>query len=108
MEYSGKYTVQIVTIIDDREVCCSKPVALIVKMGSATLTLNADSTTLFAKLADQFEIFDYGNGRYAIGFKDSEIPAKITGVNLPLEVWLDGNGTAKANASVNVKISIIP
>ena len=88
--------------------------ALKLKMGSAKLTVNTDSTTLFAndkhsrvnisfasadstlnkvakvtldpKLANQFELFDYGNGQYAIGFKDGNVPAKLTSANISLNV----------------------
>lgn len=110
--------------------------SLKLKMGSAKLTANTDNTALFAKdknsrisisfvsadtalnavanvqikdaaLKEQFEIFDYGNGQYAIGFKDGKVPPKVTSVNLPLEIWLDGNETSKANASVKIKINLV-
>ena len=76
--------------------------------------MDADSTlngvtkvTLDPKLASQYELIDYENGRYAIGFKDGAVPAKLTSANISLNVWLEGNETAKANASVKVKLSII-
>ena len=137
LDHSFKYQVKLITSINGAVIAESKPAALPVKQGSAKLTLNADSTTLFAKdkhsridislgsadstlnkiarveikdakLKEQFAIFDYGNGQYALGFKEGKIPAKLTSVNIPLEVWLEGNETAKSNASLKVKISIVP
>jgi hypothetical protein len=135
LDHNGKYTVKLTADFGNGIAAEAKAV-LKLKMGSAKLTLNAGNATLFArdkysrmevsfvssdntlnkiarveitdaKLKEQFEIFDYGNGQYAIGFKDGKVPAKVTNVNLPLEVWLEGNVTAKSNASAKVKISIV-
>ncbi len=135
LDHSQKYTATLTATFANGTTATASG-ALKMKMGSAKLTLKADSTVLFAndknsrvnvsfasidntlngvakveldpKLANQFELFDYGNGQYAIGFKDGKVPAKLTNVNLPLEVWLEGNVTAKSNASPKVKISIVP
>ena len=134
LDHSGKYTVTLTAAFAGGATATASA-ALKLKMGSAKLTLNAESTPLFAKdknsrvnisftsadtalngvakveldpkLQDQFEVFDYGNGQYAIGFKDGKVPNKSTSVNLTLNVWLEGNETAKANASVKVKVSIV-
>lgn len=136
LDHNGKYTAKLAVTFSNGATAEAIG-ALKAKMGSAKLTLNSDSTTLFAKdkhsridisfasadstlnkvarveikdakLKEQFEIFDYGNGRYAIGFKDGKVPAKVTNVNLLLEAWLEGNVTAKSNVSAKVKISIVP
>ncbi len=134
LDHSQKYTATLTATFANGTTATATG-ALKLKMGSAKLTLKADSTTLFAndkhsrvnisfasadttlnkvakvtldpKLANQFELFDYGNGQYAIGFKDGAVPAKLTSANIALNVWLEGNEAAKANASVKVKLSII-
>ena len=56
-----------------------------------------------------FELYEYGGGRFAIGFKDGVIApaaAKLKSVSIPINIWLDGNETAKPNTTVNVKINI--
>ena len=134
LDHSQKYTATLTATFANGETAVATG-ALKLKMGSAKLTLKADSMTMFAndkhsrvnvsfssadsalnevarveldpKLANQFELFDYGNGQYAIGFKDGTVPAKLTSANIALNVWLEGNETAKANASVKVKVSII-
>ena len=134
LDHTQKYTATLTATFTNGTTATATG-ALKLKMGSAKLTLRADSTTLFAndkhsrvnisfasadstlnkvakvtldpKLANQFELFDYGNGQYAIGFKDGIVPAKLTSANISLNIWLEGNETAKANASVKVKVSII-
>lgn len=134
LDHSQKYTV-VLTADFGSGITATATAALKLKMGSAKLTLNAGSTTLFAnnrnsrvnisftsadgtlnkmaraeldpKLQSQFELFDYGNGQYAIGFKEGAVPAKITSANISLNIWVEGNGSAKANASLKVKLSIV-
>ena len=62
-----------------------------------------------AKLADQFEIFDYGNGQYAIGFKDGNVDKSLIGktVTVTLNVFIEGNPSAKANAAVSIKLTVV-
>ena len=134
LDHSQKYTATLTATFANGETAVATG-DLKLKMGSVKLTLKADSTTLFAndkhsrvsisfasadttlnkvakvtldpKLANQFEIIDYKNGQYAIGFKDGNVPAKLTSANISLNVWLEGNEMAKANASLKVKLSII-
>jgi hypothetical protein len=54
-----------------------------------------------------FEVEDLGGGRYAIGYKDDQIAAKAKNGSVKLEVWLEGNNTAKANASVTVSVKVV-
>lgn len=139
LDHSGKYTVQVVTFIGGSKVCESKPIALSVKMGTAKLALTAEDTTLFAKdphdrlefridSADAalngvakveikdakykglFEVFDYGNGEFAIGFMDGNVDKSLIGrtVTVNLNIFLEGNETAKVNTTVKLKINILP
>ena len=134
LDHSQKYTVTLAATFANGETAKATG-ALKLKMGSAKLTMNIDSTTLFAqdkhsrvnisfasddstlnkvakveldsKLAGQFEIIDYKNGQYAIGFKAGNVPAKLTSANIALNIWLEGNETGKANTSVKVKLDIV-
>ena len=134
LDHTQKYTATLTATFANGTTATASG-SLKLKMGSAKLTVDADRTTLFAndkhsrvnisfasadstlnkvakvtldpKLANQFELFDYGNGQYAIGFKDGKVPAKLTSANIALNIWLEGNETTKANASVKVKLNII-
>ena len=61
-----------------------------------------------AKYQDTFEIIDYENGQFAIAFKDG-VPENLIGktVTLNLNIFIDGNQTAKANATAKVKLTIV-
>jgi hypothetical protein len=61
-----------------------------------------------AKNAELFEIFDYGNGRFAIGFKNGQPVRSAKPITLTLNIFLEGNTTAKPNATGKLKISIVP
>ena len=81
------------------------------RITSADLTLNgiAKAEIKDAKNAAMFELYEYGGGRFAIGFKDGVIApsaAKLRSVSIPINIWLDGNETAKPNTTVTVKINI--
>ena len=81
------------------------------RITSADLTLNgiAKAEIKDAKNAAMFELYEYGGGRFAIGFKDGVIAtsaAKLRGVSIPINIWLDGNETAKPNTTVTVRINI--
>ena len=58
-----------------------------------------------------FEVEDLGNGRYAIGYKDDQIAAKVKNGSAKLDVWLEGNDdtnpNAKPNASVTVSVKVV-
>ena len=119
----------------------SAPIALKVTAGSAKITAQAPGSTLYAvdknsradfrlipgdselnkilsvRLKNQsdrnlFELFDYGNGAYAIGFKNGEVDQSLmfgkTAISLPLEVILDGNGTPGASIAVPLKFQYAP
>ena len=69
------------------------------------VTIKSDKNKLDQKL----EIISYGNGRFAIAFKDGNVHKSLLGktVTINLNVWLEGNETAKVNASVKMKVSIV-
>lgn len=116
----------------------SKMISLNVRMGKAKLTVKTSDTILFAKdkydraqilfeakdtslnnvaritfmkaaQADQFEIIEYGDNQFAIGFKNANVDKNLVGksVTVALNVFIEGNQTAKANATANVKLTII-
>ena len=61
-----------------------------------------------AKYQDIFEVYDYENGTFGIGFK-GDVPKNLAGttVTLNLNVYLTGNISAKPNATVKVKLTIM-
>lgn len=138
LDHSAKYSVQMVTSINGSEICRSKMVAMTIKMGTAKLTATATDTVLFAKdihdrvlfwfestdatlnevarvefkddkQAAMFELIDYGDGAYAIGFKDGQVDKKLVGksVIVNLNVFIEGNETVKANATASVKLTVV-
>lgn len=138
LDHTRTYKVQLVTVLGDTVTAESKQLTLKVKMGSAKLTAAAEEATLFgkdkhdrldfsltswdetlneaglvtvkdAKYKDVFEIYDYGNGRFAIGFKDGKVDTKFLGktVTLTLNVILDGNESGKINTTVKLKLTVI-
>ena len=58
------------------------------------------------KLAQLYEVYSYGNGEFAIGFKNDTVGAGVKSGNVALEVYVDGNASAKSNASVTLKLNI--
>ena len=119
----------------------SAPVALKLTAGSAKITAQVSDSALYAadknsrvdfRLApagsglneilsvriknesdrNLFELFDYGSGNYAVGFRDGEVDKSLlfgkTSISLPLEVTLDGNGTPGAATGVTLKIRYVP
>ena len=107
-------------------------------MGSTKLTLDAEGNSLFAKdcrdrlefcfaakdsvlnevvrveikdakYQNAFEIHPYGNGQFAIGFKDDAVDSSLAGktITLNLNVWLEGNQTAKANTTAKLKLTVV-
>ena len=115
-----------------------KPVQLKITMGTAKLNLVAEDTTLFAKdkndraafritssddalngvaaveikdakYRELFDVIDYGNGNFAVGFREGKADESIIGksVTLNLNVFLEGNQSAKANATVKIKLTIV-
>lgn len=59
-----------------------------------------------AKMEALYEIHDYGNGQFAIGFKDGVVAPGVKTGNVALEIFFDGNDSIKPNASVNIKVQI--
>ena len=66
-----------------------------------------------AKYKDIFEVYDYGNGQFAIGFKDETVSSALIGkkasldVTLNLNVFIDGNESAKPNTTAKIKLTIV-
>ena len=61
-----------------------------------------------AKYRNTLEVIDYGNGKLAIAFMDG-ISETLIGktVTLNLNVFMEGNRTAKANTPAKVKLTIV-
>lgn len=141
LNHSLKYKVRLVTAFDKTKVE-SPLTAIPVTMGSAKLAVKSGDTTLFAKDKNDrvvfrfeskdaalnevvkveikdakykniFEILDYGNGEFAVAYKDSVVSDSLTGkkatktVTLKLNVCLDGNESAKANTTVKLKLTVV-
>lgn len=141
LDHSLKYKVKLVATFGSTTVE-SAQVSMSVTMGSAKLTLAAEDTTLFAKdtndravfrfsatdtalnkvnrveikeakYRDMFEILDYGDGVWAIGYKDGMVDSSLVGkkaskaVSLTLNVFLEGNRTDKVNTTAKLKLSIL-
>ena len=137
LNHKVKYKIQLVSSLNDLEFK-SSPVSISVKMGAAKLTMTASDTTLFAKdkndrvglsfsakdktlnqvarveikdnkYKNVFEIFDYGNGEFAIGFKDGIVDSCIQGktITLNLNVFLEGNETSTANTTMKLKLTVV-
>ena len=79
---------------------------------STDLTLNdiAKVDLKPTKTAGYFELHNYGNGQFAIGFKDNKIDpaaAKLKTATVTLNIWHEGNTTEKADSTVSLKITIV-
>lgn len=74
----------------------------------AALNGVARVTVKDTKYQDKFEILDYGNGKFAIAFRNG-VPGSLIGktVTLNLNVFMEGNRTAKANTTAKVKLTIV-
>ena len=138
LDHTRTYKVQLVTVLGGRVVVETKLASLKVKMGAAKLTVGTKDATLFgkdrndridftlvskdetlntaksvtikdAKYRDAFEVYDYGSGQFAIGFKDGQVDSKLLGktVTLTLNVTLDGNESGKINTTVKLKLTVI-
>ena len=113
----------------------SKETKLTVKQGSIKVAQSTKTVTLYRKdrfsegyvtlsVADQtvmpvakvelkdaeksfFDLYQLADGSYAIGFKDNRIAPKAKNGSVKLNVWLEGNTTAKPNATVSVSVKIL-
>ncbi|MBQ3193869.1 MAG: leucine-rich repeat protein [Oscillospiraceae bacterium] len=136
VNHTQKYQVKLVTDFGNGVITESKLTSLKVTMGTAKLTANADSTTMFAKdkncrvtftvtstdnalnkvktveIKDKkyqniLEVIPYGNGEFAIGYKEGKVDSSLIGktVTLNLNVFLEGNESTKVNGTVNLKLT---
>ena len=148
---AGTYKVKLVAMFGQTK-AESKEISMSVVMGSVKLTTKTSGTTMFAKdrndraliwfetadgtlndvssitfknatQAKMFEIIPYGDGLFAIGFKDGTVDKSLIAagkatsktVTVSLNVFMEGNATtdpiisktAKANTTVNVKLTIV-
>ena len=139
LDRSRKYTAVLYASFGDVMVT-SAPAVLKLGMGSAKLsltpvegtllTMDRNSRTEFsfarsdsalnavarvrikdAKYRELFQVYVYGNGRYALGFLDGKVDNSLlfgkTSFSIPLEVFLEGNTTDKANTTVNLKLRLV-
>ncbi len=135
IDQSLKYQVQLLTTFETGAVAQSKAVNLPVKMAAAKLTAEA-AGVLFAqdkhsrvdvvfaskdatqnrvarveikdaKYQNLLVVHDYGSGQFAIGFREGAALGTKP-ISVSLNVFLEGNTSAKANATVKLKITIVP
>lgn len=141
VKHGVTYKVELVTTIGEVTLApvskTFKPV-----MGSAKLTLVAEDTTLFAqdkndrvefrfdaeeaalneverveikdaKYQDLFALYEYGNGEFAIGYKDVEAANALIGEKasktetVTLNIFLEGNQSEKANTTVKLMLTVL-
>ena len=85
---------------------------------AADATLNDVKTIKIkdAKYKDVNEIIDYRDGSFAVAFKDGKIHESIAkqlekkssvSITLSLDVFMEGNESAKANTIQKVKLTIV-
>lgn len=134
LDHGKKYKIKLVNGIDN----ANAEADIKVTMGSAKLTMQSQNTKLFAKdkldralirfqtkdaalnevarveikeskYQKLFEVIKYGDGQFAIGYKDEAVNKSLIGetVTVKLNVFLDGNCSSKANATVSVKLTIV-
>ena len=119
-----------------QEVVTKSPAAIPIKMGTAKLTqstkavqllkndrysyeefiIGSDDETLSGikdvQIIDKtntFAIDNLGNGKFAIHFANSQVSAaalKAKSMSVKLDVFLEGNKTSKANASLSLKVNL--
>ena len=74
-----------------------------------TLNQVVDIKIKDSKYKDLFQIIPYGNGEFAIGFAigmaDSSVQGKA--ITLNLNVFVEGNETGKANATMKLKLTVV-
>ena len=140
LDHSQKYKVKLIAAFNGTTVE-TKEVSLSVSMGSTKLAVAAKDATLFAKDKNDrvvftfnttdatqnsvskvtvkedtmFDVLDYGNGTYALAYKDGKVHKNLlaTGkttskaVTVTLNVTLDGNETTKTNAALKLKVTVV-
>ena len=131
LDPKGKYTVQLVTCLNGKELCRSKAISLAVKMGTAKLTLSCEDPVLFAgdkqdrvnitvlakdpslngisrieikekKYQGTLQLHSYPDGTFALSAPG--LTAKTATVTL--NIFLKGNETTKPNASLKLKLTL--
>ncbi len=133
-----KYKAKVVATFENGHTVSSPLVSITVKTGSAKMkvtgtptlylkdknsrgkfTLTSDDLTLNdidrvvikdAKNLAMFELYDYGNRQYAIGFKGNTVTAaaaKLKSASIPINIWHTGNNTNKPDATVTLKVTIV-
>ena len=64
-----------------------------------------------AKHQKLFELKTYGSGSFALAFLDDTVDASLMKkdqtLTVPLQIFLEGNGTTSPNATVNLKVKIL-
>lgn len=62
-----------------------------------------------SKYKNLFEIIPYGNGEFAIGFANGVVDSSIRGktITLNLNVFVEGNDTTTANATMKLKLTVV-
>ena len=60
------------------------------------------------KYQDKLEVLEYGNGEFALCFKNGKVEESLTGktVTVTLNLFLDGNETEKANTTAKLKLTV--
>ena len=137
LDYGAKYRVELSAAFGGKKTVVSKPVSMTVKMASAKVNVEELKTTMFArdvhsraqflltgadttlnaisaveikdtKYKDLLELIDYGNGAYAIGFRNDGAQ-KLAGMTITvnLNVFFEGNDSTKVNTTAKVKLEIL-
>ena len=137
LDHSVKYKAKLITTFGN-----SAPIeaaaSIKVTMGKTKVTLKNGSNILFAKdknsrvtftltakdaalndiatvvsKDERFQVYDYGNGQYAIGFADGVVDSSLIGkkssksVTVTLNIFLDGNETEKVNTTAKIKVNVL-
>ena len=71
-------------------------------------TLNPISKVEFKNARDAaiYEIFSYGDGSFAIGFRNAAVAAKVKSGSIPLNVFFEGSASEKPGTNVTLKLQI--
>ena len=72
-------------------------------------TVEVLDSKLSAAYRGIFKVIEYGNGEYAIGFVEGANISKVQGktVNVPVNVFIEGNESTKTNATLTLKITVV-
>ena len=72
-------------------------------------TVEVLDSKLSAAYRGIFKVIEYGNGEYAIGFVEGANISKVQGktINVPVNVFIEGNESTKTNATLTLKITVV-